>query len=323
MHLLKGIYYDHVVFYTTTQLSIKSGMRRWGEPATEEVSTEFEQLHYRETFEPVNHRSLSNKEHKKVLESHLFLKQKRKELIKGRMVAEGNKQRGTIEKEDAVSPPTALESVILKSTIDDADERDVAVIDIPNVFIQTRIKDDKDKVVLRLRGKLADLLIKTAPEIYRKHITINRKGETVMYSLNEIYGIMKAALLLYQKFVGDLIMIGFKLNTYDPCVANKTINWKQLTLVRHVDDIEASHVEAKVVTHMAKWLRKTYKRLFKDRSGKMSLCRSKIYDYLGMNLYYTTKGEVKITMIPYIKEMIQDFREHDTNPYKKANIPAT
>ena len=38
-------------------------------------------------------------------------------------------------------------------------------------------------------------LIKTAPEIYRKHITINRKGETVMYvrALNAIYGIMKAA----------------------------------------------------------------------------------------------------------------------------------
>ena len=27
-------------------------------------------------------------------------------------------------------------------------------------------------------------------------------------------------------------------------------------------------------------------------------------------------------MIPYIKEMIQDFREHDPNPDKKANTPA-
>ena len=34
------------------------------------------------------------------------------------------------------------------------------------------------------------------------------------------------------------------------------------------------------------------------------------------------KGEVKITMIPYIKEMIQDFREHDLSPDKKANTPA-
>ena len=102
--------------------------------------------------------------------------------------------------------------------------------------------------------------------------------------LNSIYGIMKAALLLYHKFVGDLMTIGFELNPYDPCVANNTINGKQLTLVWHVYKIKARHVEAEVVTRMAKWLRKTYKRLFKDGSGKMRLCRGKIHDYLGMNL---------------------------------------
>ena len=80
---------------------------------------------------------------------------------------------------------------------------------------------------------MADLLIKTAPEIYHKNITINRKGETVIYvrALNAIYGIMKAALLLYQKFLGDLMTIGFELNPYDPCTANMIINRKQLTLV--------------------------------------------------------------------------------------------
>ena len=46
--------------------------------------------------------------------------------------------------------------------------------------------------------------------------------------------------------------IGFELNPYYPCVSNKTINGKQLTLVWHVDDIKASHVEAEVVTRMAK-----------------------------------------------------------------------
>ena len=85
----------------------------------------------------------------------------------------------------------------MTSTINAAEERDVAVIDIPNAFIQTRIKNNEDKVVLRLIGKLTDILIKTAPEIYLKHITINRKGETVLYvrALNAIYGIMKAVLL--------------------------------------------------------------------------------------------------------------------------------
>ena len=92
----------------------------------------------------------------------MFLKQKRDKTIKGRMVAGGNKHRGTIDKKDDASPTTALESVLLTSTIDAAEERDVSVINIRNAFIHTRINNDEDKVILRLRGKLADLLIKTA-----------------------------------------------------------------------------------------------------------------------------------------------------------------
>ena len=73
---------------------------------------------------------------------------------------------------------------------------------------------------------------------------------------------------------------------------------------------------------MEKWLSKTYERLFKYGSGKMKLCKGKVHDYLGMNLDYTIKGEVKNTMILYIKEMIQDFREHNPSLDKKANTPA-
>ena len=135
--------------------------------------------------------------------------------------------------------------MLLTSKIYAAEERDLAVIDILDSFIQTRTQNYEDNVILRLREKLADLLIKKAPEIYRKHITINRKGETFLYvrAIHAIYGIMKAALLFYPKFLGDLMTIGFELNPYDPCVANKIINGKQLTLAWHVDNIKASHVE--------------------------------------------------------------------------------
>ena len=72
--------------------------------------------------------------------------------------------------------------------------------------------------------------------------------------------------------------IGFELNPYDPCIANKTINGKQLTLVWHFSNIKASHVEAEVVTRIEKCLRETYKRLFKDGSSKTKLCREKNHD---------------------------------------------
>ena len=65
---------------------------------------------------------------------------------------------------------------------------------------------------MRMRGRLAELLVKVAPKIYMKYVTINSKGETVLYVklLNALYGIMKAALLFYQRFIGDLKSIGFK-----------------------------------------------------------------------------------------------------------------
>jgi hypothetical protein len=44
--------------------------------------------------------------------------------------------------------------------------------------------------------------------------------------LNALYGTMVAALLYYKKFVKSLTKQGYKLNPYDACVANKTVNRK-------------------------------------------------------------------------------------------------
>ena len=216
----------------------------------------------------------------KVFESHVFLKQKKDHSIKGRMGIGGNKQRGNIDKTDATSPTAALESVLLTSTIDPKEGRDVAIIDIPNAFITTRIEDKKDIVIVRLRGKLAELMVATAPEIYKKYVSINRKGEVVFYveDLNDLYGIMKAALLFYLKFVKNLKSIGFVLNPYDPCVANNIVDGAQLTVVFHVDNLKVSYVDAVVVTRMSVWIQKICKRLFDDGSGAMKLKRGKIHN---------------------------------------------
>ena len=109
----------------------------------------------------------------------------------------------------------------------------MAIIDIPNAFVNTRIENKKDIVIVRLRGKLAELMVATAPEIYKKYVSVNCKGELVLYveALNTLYGIMKSALLFYLKFVKNLKSIGFELNPYDPCVDNKSVDGAQLTVV--------------------------------------------------------------------------------------------
>jgi hypothetical protein len=45
---------------------------------------------------------------------------------------------------------------------------------------------------------------------------------------------------------------GFKINPYDPCVANKMENGKQLTVVWHVDDLKVSHCQVAVVDNFIK-----------------------------------------------------------------------
>ena len=129
-------------------------------------------------------------------------------------MAGGNKQRGYISKEDASSPTVASESVLLSCIIYAEEGRDVAVIDIPNVFIQTRVEDEKDMAIIKIRGILVDILVDLAPDVYREFVTTDKKGvkKLVVQFQNVLYRTMVASLLYYRKFVKSLTDIGFVLN---------------------------------------------------------------------------------------------------------------
>ena len=87
-----------------------------------------------------------------MLESHMFIVKKRTGEYKGRVVAGGNKQRDYVSKEDLSSPTVATESVLLTLIVDAKERRDVEIIDIPHAFIQTEVKDEKERVILQLGG---------------------------------------------------------------------------------------------------------------------------------------------------------------------------
>ena len=73
-----------------------------------------------------------------------FLKDKIDGEIKVRATDVGNKQPYHISKEDASSPTVSTEAVLMSCIIDAEEERGVAVINILNTFIQTRVEDEKD-----------------------------------------------------------------------------------------------------------------------------------------------------------------------------------
>ena len=270
------------------------------------AEAEMKQLHWRNLFRPVRWNELSTEQKAMVLESHIFLTQKRTGEIKGRTVAGGNKQRNYIEKEDASSPTVATESVILTSIVDAVEERETAVIDIPNAFIQTVVKDEKKRVIIRIRGMLVDILVKIAPDVYGDYVTTNKRGEKqlLVECLNALYGTMVASLLYYQKFTTTLSENGYTMNPYDACVWNKTIGKHQCTICFHVDDCKISHVSKNVVDNVIEWLRKDHESFFEDGSGKMKIHRGKTHTYLGMTLDFSVKRQVRISMIEYVKEIV-------------------
>lgn len=184
-----------VVSAIMTQMSLKAGLKAWGAKAEDAAYGEMKQLHFRDTFCPVHWKDLTEEQRSRILEFHLFLKLKRDVTVKGRTVAGGNKQRDHIGKEEASSPTVATESVMLTAVIEAQESHDVAIIDVPNAFIQTRVEDPKDRVLIRIRGVLVDMLLKIAPGCYDAHVTVDKKGvkQLIVECQNAIYGTMVQA----------------------------------------------------------------------------------------------------------------------------------
>ena len=80
---------------------------------------------------------LTAEQQTKILQSHTFMVQKQAGEIKARMVAGGNTQRGHVTKEESSSPTVSTKAVLLTLIVDALEGRDVAIVDIPNAFIQT------------------------------------------------------------------------------------------------------------------------------------------------------------------------------------------
>jgi hypothetical protein len=253
------------------------------------------------------------------MQSNILLKGKDSVEIKGRAVADGKKQR---EHEEASSPTPWLESILLTCTIEAKEERDVAVTDIPNAIVLTILKKNDTKgerIVMKLRGKTAELLVRTAPELCGKYITIeNGKPALYVELLRAFHGMLMVALLFYKELDEALKKIGFELNPYDIFVANRTVNGTQTTVVWHVDNLKTSHDDKKVNDKFLEYLRSKYE----DKEIRLlKASRGLVHKYLGMTLDYSVKEEVSIGMMEYVKKMIESFREDVTEPAKTPAAP--
>jgi hypothetical protein len=237
----------------------------------------------------------------------MFLKEKRESSVKARMCTDGSKQKdGTWSKQETTLMPVAKELVFITAVINAHEERDVACFDfdILGAFLHADVDED---ITMVLKGRLAELMVQVAPNLYRKYITVNRKGTAILYDKMQktLYGLLRSALLFYKKHVADLESDGFVLNPYDSCMANKVVDGKQMTVCWHVDDLKVSHCDPAQGTIFREWQSKKY-------GVAMATHRGKVHDYLGMIFDFSVKVNVMVTMMVYIKNIIKDFPEEIT-----------
>ena len=292
--------------FLSAQMNAKQGIKLFGERAVAAMIKEFCQLNQgafpgKPVVEPIDPNTLTAEEMEMVMEAISLIKEKRDGTMKGRTCADGSKQRKYLKPDESVASPTVSTEGLLSTFVIDAyEDRHVAVLDIPGAYLHTGMPDHK-RVVMRLRGQFVDLMCEANPK-YIEFVRYER-GQKVLYLqvLQAIYGCIESAMLWYKLFTDTLSKMGFKVNPYDKCVANKVIGGKQCTIVWYVDDVKISHCEESVVRNIIKQIENEF--------GDMKPTHGKVHDYLGMRITITEDKKISIDMRDQIQEIIADYGE--------------
>ena len=103
-------------------------------------------------------------------------------------------------------------------------------------------------VFIKICGVLVDILVEISPDLYKSHVITNKKvvKQLLVQCQIALYCRMVASLIYYCKFTNIFTDIGFRINPYNPCVANKMINGQRMNICYHVDDPKLSHLRSKV-----------------------------------------------------------------------------
>ena len=87
----------------------------------------------------------------------------------------GNKQRtyDRYEKSAGSSPTVNAKGLILTTAIDAFEGQKLAIVDIGTAFLHA---DNDKEVLMKLRGKIVELLVQLEPTMYRKYVTVEPNG---------------------------------------------------------------------------------------------------------------------------------------------------
>ncbi|KAG7373061.1 reverse transcriptase RNA-dependent DNA polymerase [Nitzschia inconspicua] len=160
---------------------------------------------------------------------------------------------------------------------------------------------DMDELLhLKLDGTILEILLRMEPS-YCQFVTYER-GKKVLYTQLDkvLYGALQSALLFWKKLTAYVVdTLGFEINPFDACVANKVIKGKQCTIVWYVDDLKLSHEDPAVVEDIFAKLQAEF-----GKEAPLTVTRGKVHNYLGMRIDYSVDGKVQFTMPSVVNDII-------------------
>jgi len=276
-----GNMFSYIFGFMMTQMMASQGIRKHGQRAVDALFSEFHQLDDKTVFDPMDASLLSKAQKKAALWAMNLIKEKRSGDLKGRTCANGSQQRTMYTKEETTSPMVSTDALMISLMIDTFERRDVATANVVGAYLNAEMLDF---VLLCLTGETVNIMCRVNPR-YTSFVVIEG-GQKVLYLhlLKALYGCMQSALLWYDLFSTTLQKMGFELNPYDLCIANKMVDGKQCTVAWYVDDNKISHISPAVVTEVVEAIEKHF--------GKMTVTRGSKHVFLGMDIDFIGDGTV-------------------------------
>ena len=287
-------------------MSQKQAIKKLGERiALPAISKEIKQMLDKKVWTPVHLKDLTEKEKKQVIRSHMFLKEKydavgKFEKLKGRLVAGGNEQDKN-SYEDLSSPTARLTSLFAVMAIAASEGRLVEAGDIPGAYLNANMKA---KVWVRLNRIVSTEVCKIDSN-YTPYL--DEDGCLTVLLLKAMYGCVESAKLWNEDISKTLLEAGFVPNSEDPCVFNKgSIEGKnQITVVLYVDDVLATCAIQQPLDDLWRVIRARYANVNRGQPD-VDVKKGPIINYLGMTLDWSTPGEVRVTQLGFVSDLLRE-----------------
>jgi hypothetical protein len=289
-------------------MSPNKAIQKFGKKtALTSIVKEINQLLEKDVFDPVAIENLSNRQIKRVIRSHAFIKEKfladgTFDKLKTRVVAGGNLQERDLYDMygDISSPTVSLTSVFILATIAAHECRKVVTVDIAGAYLNADLVTHE--VLMKIDPVLSAILCSLCPK-YKNYIL--EDGSVIVKLKKALYGCIESAKLWYDHISNTLIKDGFEANEYDICVFNKMVNGKQITLCIYVDDIMISSEDDYAIMSVIELLKNTY--------NTITVHEGNTHSYLGMQFEFINNSNnnsndnnksVKITMDGFVKDLL-------------------